>query len=105
MMRLPKQDRTSGAVLVMAGILVIVLALCLVGGTMASQDSCQDLASPPGLCNKAATHTDHLLAVPVPLITVVPYSGTSEILFQYVGPTTPHFGFLSIPAGRAPPLA
>jgi len=105
MLTLRRNRHRLGPVTLGAAILAAVLPLCLVAGTMASQDSCQDLGSPPGLCSKAASHADHLLAVPAPLINALPYSGTSEILFQYVAPTFPSFGFLSTPDGRAPPLA
>lgn len=99
------RHRWCGSGMLIAPILAAVLPFCLVAGTMASQDSCQDLGSPPGLCSKAASHADHLLGVPAPLINALPYSGTSEILFQYVVATFPSFGFLSTPDGRAPPLA
>ena len=85
-------------------ILAVVLSFCLIAGSMASQDSCQNLGLAPGLCSKSANHADHLVAAPASPITPLPYQGTSEILFRYVPPTTPSFGFLSTPDGRAPPL-
>lgn len=104
MLTLRRNRHRLGPMTLGAAILAVVLPLCLVAGTMASQDSCQDLGSAPGLCSKATSHGDHLVAAPVSLITPLPYLGISEILFQYVAPTTPSFGFLSTPDGRAPPL-
>ena len=89
----------------LATILVLVLQLCLVAGTMSSQDSCQDLGSPPGLCSKAVSHAKHLLAVPAPLNTSRAEVGVSEILSLYSRPSTPSLGFLSTADGRAPPLS
>jgi hypothetical protein len=105
MPKLHTQDHRSGAALVIAGILAIALPLCLLAGTMASQDSCQDLGSPPGLCSKAASHAGHLLAVPAPLITSLAEVRISEILCLATLPTTPSLGFLSTADGRAPPLS
>ena len=89
----------------MATILVLVLPFCLVAGAMASQDSCQDLGTPPGLCSKAVSHTDHLLAVPAPPNTSLAEVRISEILCLDILPTTPSLGFLSTADGRAPPLS
>src|SRR5574341_14648 len=100
-----RRSHRGGLVGLVATILVLVLPLCLVAGTMAYQDSCQDLGSPPDLCSKATSQADHLVAAPASVITPLPSLGISEILFQYVSPTTPCFGFLSTPDGRAPPSA
>jgi hypothetical protein len=88
-----------------AAILAIVLPLCLVGGTLASQDSCQDLGSPPGLCSKAASHADHLVAVPALLILPGSTQQVSIPVAISLEPAFPSFGHLSIPEGRAPPLS
>ena len=104
MPKLHKQDHRSGAALVIAGILAIVLPLCLIAGTMAHQDSCQDLGSPPGLCNKAVSHADHLLAVPAAPVSLASAHETPDLVTVYVEPASPSLGLLSIPDGRAPPL-
>jgi hypothetical protein len=102
-----KRDRRShrlGPAGLVATILVVVLPLCLIGGTMAYQDSCQDLGSPPGLCSKAATHTDHLLAVPAPPFSLASAHETPDLVTVYIEQAFPSLGLLSIPDGRAPPL-
>ena len=99
------RDRYFGRATLMAALLAVVLALCLVAGTMASQDSCQDLGSPPGLCSKVVNHADHLLAIPAPLNTSLSDVGISEILSLPAIPTTPSLGLLSTADGRAPPIA
>jgi hypothetical protein len=88
-----------------AAILAVVLPLCLVAGTMASQDSCQDLGSAPGLCSKAASHADHLLALPAPSFSLASAHETPDLVTVYVEPAFPSVGLLSIPDSRAPPLA
>jgi hypothetical protein len=98
------QSHGFGPAGLVATILVLVLPLCFIGGTMAHQDSCQDLGSPPGLCSKAATHADHLLAVPAAPFSLASAHETSDLVTVYVGPAPPSLGLLSIPDGRAPPL-
>ena len=106
MRKLSSQPHPSlGPATVIAAILAVVLPLCLVAGTVASLDSCQDLGSPPGLCSKATSHADHLVAVPAPLISL---DSTQQISLRVtipVGPAVPSVGSFSIPDGRAPPLA
>lgn len=97
-------NRLLGSAAMIAAALAIVLPLCLVAGTVASQDSCQDLGSPPGLCSKVTNHADHLLAVPAPVITSLPNQGISEILSLTWRPAIPTVGLLSTADGRAPPL-
>lgn len=98
------RNRLFGSAAMIAASLAVVLPLCLVAGTMASQDSCQDLGSPPGLCSKVVSHADHLLAVPAPLTTSLPNQGIPEILSLFWRPIIPSVGLLSAADGRAPPL-
>ena len=105
MLKRHRRSHRLGPAGLVATILVVVLPLCLIGGTMAHQVSCQDLGSPPGLCSKALSHADHLLGVPAPLNASLAEAGISEILSLYSRPTTPSLGFLSTADGRAPPLS
>lgn len=98
-------SHSFGPAVLVATVLVIVLPLCLVAGAMASQDSCQDLGSPPGLCSKAANHADHLLAVPALPFSLASAHETPQLVTVYVELASPSLGLLSIPDGRAPPLA
>ena len=91
--------------MLIAGVLAVILPLCLVAGIVASQESCQDHGSPPGLCNKAASHADHLLTVPAPPISSPPTHEPSSPVALYIEPGVPPVGLLSTPDDRAPPLA
>lgn len=88
-----------------AAVLAVVLPVCLIAGTMASQDSCQDLGSPPGLCGKTTSDVTHLVAVPAPLILLDSPQQISMPLTISLEPIFPSVGHFSIPDGRAPPLA
>lgn len=100
-----QRHQLSGPATLITALLAVVLPFCLIVGAMASQESCQDLGSPPGLCSKVVSHADHLLAVPAPLITSLPNQGISEILSLFWRPAIPSVGLLSTADGRAPPLA
>ncbi len=82
-----------------------MLFLCLAGGGLAAEAFCQEPGAPPGLCGKAVSHPDHLLAVPASLDTFLPYLGATGILSLRGHPGVPALSLLSIPDGRAPPLA
>ncbi len=105
MPKLLRQQRLLGPARVSAAILIVLLPLCLVAGTTAAQNSCQDLGSPPGLCCKAANHADHLLAVPAPPFSLASAHETPDLVTAYGRPSFPSVGHLSTPDGRAPPLA
>lgn len=87
-----------------AAVLVVALPFCLLAGTMAGQHSCRDLGSSPRLCSEMTSHADHLLAVPAPLAAPLVERIISARVTLYAQPTFPSLGFLSIAAGRAPPL-
>jgi hypothetical protein len=105
MLNVSRSRQQLGAITLGAAILAVVLPLCLIAGTVASLDSCQDLGSPPGLCSKATNHADHLLAIPAPLSASLAEAGISEILSLPAVPTTPSLGLISTADSRAPPLA
>ncbi len=84
--------------------LAVVLVVCLVGGGLAAQGFCQEPGAPPGLCGKAVSHADHLLAVPA-LLIALPHLGATGILPLHAEFSVPPHSLLSIPDGRAPPLA